>query len=50
MLEYGLPLRRDLARAIRSHKPEVVITSTHHGRFADTGTDQGTTARPDWPA
>ncbi|MBX6765694.1 MAG: PIG-L family deacetylase [Actinomadura rubrobrunea] len=26
MLEYGLPLRRDLARAIRRHRPEVVIS------------------------
>jgi len=26
MLEYGLPLRRDIARSIRRHRPEVVIT------------------------
>ena len=26
VIEYGLPLRRDLARVIRRHKPEVVIT------------------------
>ncbi len=26
MIEYGLPLRRDLARAIRRHRPEVIIT------------------------
>ena len=25
-IEYGLPLRRDLARAIRRHRPDVVIT------------------------
>jgi LmbE family N-acetylglucosaminyl deacetylase len=25
-IEYGLPLRRDLARAIRRHRPEVIIT------------------------
>lgn len=25
-LEYGLPLRRDLARAIRRHRPEVLVT------------------------
>ena len=27
VIEYGLPLRRDLARAIRHHRPEVIITS-----------------------
>jgi LmbE family N-acetylglucosaminyl deacetylase len=27
IIEYGLPLRRDLARAIRRHRPEVVIVS-----------------------
>ena len=27
VIEYGLPLRRDLARAIRRHRPEVIITS-----------------------
>ncbi|RAY11616.1 PIG-L family deacetylase [Actinomadura craniellae] len=26
MLEYGLPLRRDLARAIRRHRPDVVVS------------------------
>ncbi|HEX2315877.1 MAG TPA: PIG-L family deacetylase [Thermomonospora sp.] len=26
MLEYGLPLRRDIARAIRRHRPEVVVS------------------------
>jgi LmbE family N-acetylglucosaminyl deacetylase len=25
VIEYGLPLRRDLARAIRRHRPEVII-------------------------
>jgi LmbE family N-acetylglucosaminyl deacetylase len=25
MIEYGLPLRRDLARAIRRHRPEVLV-------------------------
>ncbi len=29
-IEYGLPLRRDLARAIRRHRPEVVITINRH--------------------
>jgi LmbE family N-acetylglucosaminyl deacetylase len=30
MLEYGLPLRRDVARAVRRHRPEVVITGNYH--------------------
>ncbi len=29
VVEYGLPLRRDLALAIRRHRPEVVITLNH---------------------
>ncbi len=37
---YGLPLRRDIARAIRIHRPEVVVTLTHHERFAGGGTNQ----------
>jgi LmbE family N-acetylglucosaminyl deacetylase len=32
VLEYGLPLRRDIARAVRRHRPEVVVT----GNFYDT--------------
>ena len=39
-VEYSLPLRRDIARAIRIHKPEVVITLTHRERFAGGGTNQ----------
>ncbi|HZC74083.1 MAG TPA: PIG-L deacetylase family protein [Jatrophihabitans sp.] len=30
MLEYGLPLRRDIARAIRRHRPDIVITGNFH--------------------
>jgi LmbE family N-acetylglucosaminyl deacetylase len=30
MIEYGLPLRRDVARAVRRHRPEVVITGNFH--------------------
>lgn len=30
MLEYGLPLRREVARAVRRHRPDVVITGNHH--------------------
>jgi LmbE family N-acetylglucosaminyl deacetylase len=32
MLEYGLPMRRDLAAAIRRHRPDVVVT----GNFRET--------------
>jgi LmbE family N-acetylglucosaminyl deacetylase len=28
VVEYGLPLRRDIARAVRRHRPEIVITAT----------------------
>ncbi|MEU4803404.1 PIG-L deacetylase family protein [Actinosynnema sp. NPDC023587] len=34
VLEYGLPLRRDIAVAIRRHRPELVITGNHHPTFA----------------
>ncbi|HWO68279.1 MAG TPA: PIG-L deacetylase family protein [Umezawaea sp.] len=34
MITYGLPLRRDIAAAIRRHKPDVVITGNHHETFA----------------
>lgn len=27
VVEYGLPLRRDIARAVRRHRPDIVITS-----------------------
>ncbi|TDV56583.1 PIG-L deacetylase family protein [Actinophytocola oryzae] len=30
VLEYGLPLRRDIARAVRRHRPDVVITGNYH--------------------
>ena len=33
MIEYGLPLRRDLAAAIRRYRPELVITGNHHETF-----------------
>jgi len=29
-MTYGLPLRRDIAAAIRRHRPDVVITGNHH--------------------
>ena len=34
VVEYGLPLRRDLARAIRRHRPELIITGNHHLTFS----------------
>ena len=33
LISYGIPLRRDIAAAIRRHRPEVVITSNHHPTF-----------------
>lgn len=33
-LEYGLPLRRSLAAAIRRHRPEFVVTMNHHETWA----------------
>ncbi len=30
VIEYGLPLRRDFALAIRRHRPELVVTLNHH--------------------
>ena len=29
VIEYGLPLRRDLARAIRRHRPDVIVTDNY---------------------
>jgi LmbE family N-acetylglucosaminyl deacetylase len=29
LIEYGIPLRRDIARAIRRHRPHVVLTINH---------------------
>lgn len=33
VVEYGLPLRRDIARAIRRARPEIVITGNFHPTF-----------------
>ena len=33
VIEYGLPLRRDISRAIRRHRPEVLMTLSHHLQF-----------------
>jgi LmbE family N-acetylglucosaminyl deacetylase len=35
MVEYGLPLRRDMARAIRRHRPEVLLTVSHQLTWGD---------------
>lgn len=34
VIEYGLPLRRDISRVIRKHRPDVVLTINHHLQFA----------------
>lgn len=39
-VEAGLPLRRDLARAIRRHRPQLVTSLTHRERFTGGGTNQ----------
>jgi LmbE family N-acetylglucosaminyl deacetylase len=36
MVEYGLPLRRDLAAAIRRHRPEVVLAVNHRETYGGT--------------
>lgn len=36
VVEYGPALRRDLAEAIRRHRPELVITINHHDTFGGT--------------
>ncbi|MDA0769596.1 MAG: PIG-L family deacetylase [Chloroflexi bacterium] len=37
VIEYGLDLRRDIARAIRRHKPDVIITGNFQVRWAGGG-------------
>jgi LmbE family N-acetylglucosaminyl deacetylase len=37
VIEYGLPLRRDVAAAIRRHRPELVLSLNHRERFAGGG-------------
>lgn len=36
-IEYGLPLRRDLAAAIRKHQPELIITGNYHDSWPGGG-------------
>jgi LmbE family N-acetylglucosaminyl deacetylase len=40
VLEYGLGLRRDIARAIRRHRPDVVITGNHHDTWGPGAQNQ----------
>lgn len=40
VVEYGLPLRRDIAAAIRRHRPDVVVGINHHERFVGGFTNQ----------
>lgn len=36
VVEYGLPLRRDIAAAIRRHRPELVVAVNHRETFGGT--------------
>jgi LmbE family N-acetylglucosaminyl deacetylase len=40
VVEYGLPLRREIARAIRQHRPEVVVTGDFAVRMVGGVTNQ----------
>lgn len=40
VLEYGLPLRRDVARAVRRHRPEVVITGNYRDNWGPGSLNQ----------
>jgi LmbE family N-acetylglucosaminyl deacetylase len=40
MLEYGLGLRRDIARAVRRHRPDVVVTCNHHDTWGPGAANQ----------
>lgn len=40
VLEYGLPLRRDIARAVRRHRPDVVITGNYHDSWGPGRSNQ----------
>jgi LmbE family N-acetylglucosaminyl deacetylase len=37
LLEYGIPLRRDIAAAIRRHRPELVVISNHRETWPGGG-------------
>ena len=40
VVEYGLPLRRDITRAIRKHRPDVMVTINFQMRFGGGMTNQ----------
>ncbi len=40
VLEYGLPLRRDIARSVRRHRPDVIITNNYAERWGSGGLNQ----------
>ncbi|GLY80676.1 PIG-L deacetylase family protein [Actinoallomurus iriomotensis] len=40
VIEYGLNLRRDIARAVRRHRPDVVITGNHHDTWGPGAPNQ----------
>lgn len=51
VIEYGIPLRRDIAAAIRRHRPELVITLNHRdtwGGVAWNSLITGRSAVPPW--
>lgn len=39
-VEYGLPLRRDLAAAVRRHRPELIVTVNHRETYGGTFLNQ----------
>lgn len=36
LVQYGIELRRDIARAIRRHRPDVIVTTNHHPTWGGT--------------
>lgn len=51
VIEYGLPLRRDIAAAIRKYRPELVVTLNHRDTWGGVAWNTPTTARsaaPPW--
>ena len=50
LVEYGLPLRRDLARVLRLERPDIVITINFDLNWGDSGiSTMPTTGPPGWP-
>ncbi len=37
VIEYGIPLRRDIATAIRRHRPELIVTGNYHDQWPGGG-------------